>query len=145
MVIGLNPPFGKDSALANQVQLKRQHLIKQRSSGRSHQSALQCLCMVMLLSSNLPAECFCMMVLQFVVHAAKEFDPRVIVLIAPPNTVTPKGYRVGVSCTAILLDNPVVWLETTCVTAFVDMPPGTSKTQAALDIQSARKASFSWC
>lgn len=29
-------------------------------------------------------------------HSVKEFEPRVIVLIAPPNTVTPAGYKVRI-------------------------------------------------
>ena len=32
---------------------------------------------------------------QFVVHAAKQFQPRIMVLIAPANTVVPRGYQVN--------------------------------------------------
>ena len=49
LVIGLNPPFGKNNALAR----------------------------------------------KFTDHAAKEFAPRVIVLIVPPSTPVPLGYRVA--------------------------------------------------
>ncbi len=31
---------------------------------------------------------------QFVMHSAQQFEPRIMVLLAPPKTVTPLGYRV---------------------------------------------------